>query len=91
MLDLILRFSSAQGLGQVVPELEEPRIEHDENAADIAGLRAVEVEGGGGRVEVLRGRAVALAVEEAHCDQCVKEIADSRAGAGQAPHLVPRL
>src|SRR5437762_13498208 len=36
VLDFVLRFAGAERLGQVVPELEQPRVEQDEDAADIA-------------------------------------------------------
>src|SRR6476646_5687666 len=44
MLGFILRPSRAQGLGQVVPELKEARVEHDQDAADIARAVAIQIE-----------------------------------------------
>ena len=94
MLDLVLRLAGAQRFGQIVPELEEPRVEHHQDAADVARAVAVEVERALRGVEVLRVGPVAFAIEEFHRHQRVEEIADparmqtelaAELRAGQAP------
>src|SRR6266849_4676762 len=77
VLDFVLRTPSAQGLRQVVPELEEPAVEHRQPTADIARTSAVEIERACGRVEVSGRGAVTRADEELHRHECVEEIADT--------------
>ena len=74
VLRLVLRLPGAQRFGQVVPVLEQPRVEHLEDAADIARAVAVEKQQPARRVEVDGGRPVAVAVEKAHRDQRIEEI-----------------
>ena len=76
VLHFVLRFAGAQRLGQVVPEFEEPRIEHREDAADVTRALAIEIERTGRGVEVSRGRPVALAIEKFHRHQRIEKIAD---------------
>ena len=76
MLGLVLRAAGAQRVGQVVPELEEPVIQHDHDAADVAGAVPVKIERAGGRVEVFRARSVSFAVEKLHRHEGVKEVAN---------------
>ena len=66
-----------QRLRQVVPELEEARVEHLEDAADVARAVAVEVERADRRVGVARGRPVAVAIEELHRHEGIEEIGDA--------------
>ena len=77
VLDFVLRLAGAQRLGQVVPEFEEPRVEHDQNAADVARAGFIEEQRAFGRVEILRLRAVAFAAEKLHRDERVEKIRDA--------------
>ncbi len=79
MFTLVLGFAGAQGFRQVVPELEQPIVEHDQHSADIARARLVEIESSRWRVEVLRLRSVPFPLQEVHRHQRVEEIAE-RAG-----------
>src|SRR6185295_19270986 len=99
VLDLVLRLARAQRFGQVMPEPEEPRVEHLEDAADITRARLVEVQRSGGSVEVLRRRTIALAIEELHRDERIEEFGDrarmdleltAQLGAGHAPRAEAR-
>ena len=76
VLGLVLRLAGPQRFGKVVPELEEPRVQHLENAADVARAPAVEVQRARRRVRVGRAGPVALPVEDLHRDQGVEEIRD---------------
>lgn len=76
VLGFVLGFTGAEGFGQVVPKLEQAGIEHDENAANIAGAALVKVQRAGGRVAVGGRGAVTFAFEELHGDQGVEKIAD---------------
>lgn len=60
-----------------MPVLEEARVQHDEDAPDVARAVAIQVECAFRGIEILRGRPVALAVEEFHGDQGVEEITDA--------------
>src|SRR5262249_11882546 len=42
MLDLVLRSTRPQRLRKIVPEFEEPRVEHDQNAPDVTRAGFVE-------------------------------------------------
>jgi hypothetical protein len=48
MLGLVLRLSSATSFRQVMPVFEEPRVQHLQNSADVAGSLAIEVKSSGG-------------------------------------------
>ena len=65
-----------QRLGEIVPEFEEPRVEHGQNAPDVTRAGLVEEQCAFGRVEILRLRAVAFAAEKLHRDERVKKIGD---------------
>ena len=77
VFDLVLRLARAQRLGQVVPIFEQPRVEHYQNPADVARAVLVQIDRAGGRVEIARRRTVAIAIEEFHSDQRVKEVLDA--------------
>ena len=67
----------AQRFRQIVPELEQPRVEHLQNAADVARAAAIEIKSAGGRVEILRVGAVAFALEEFHRHERIEKIGDA--------------
>ena len=73
----VLRFPGAQRFRQIIPVLEQPRIEHLGNSADVARAGAVEIQSGGGRVEIFRVGAVALTFEEFHCHERIEKICDA--------------
>jgi len=77
VLDLVLRLAGAQRRGQVVPEAEQARVEHLQHAADVARAVPVQEEQPGRGVVVLRLRAVALALEEAHRQERIEEVLDA--------------
>src|SRR6185312_16252378 len=77
VLGFILGPAGAERLGQIIPEFEEPRVEHDEDAPDIARAFLIEEQQAFGRVEVLRRRAVSVAAEKFHRDEGVKEVGDA--------------
>ena len=77
VLDFVLRFAGAQRFGKIVPEFEEPRVEHDQNAADVTRAGFVEEQRAFGRVEILRLRAVAFAAEKLHRHERVEKIGDA--------------
>ena len=77
VLGFVLRLAGTESFGKIVPELEETLVQHDEDAADISGAGAVEVERAGGGIGVFGIRAVADAVEELHGDQRVEEVGDA--------------
>ena len=68
--------AGSERFGQVVPELEEPRVEHDEDAADIARAVLVEEQRAFRRVKILRGRTVALTFQESHCNERIEKVRD---------------
>jgi hypothetical protein len=77
-----------------VPELEEPCVEHLENAADVTRTPTIEVELSGDGVEILRVGAVAFALEKFHRHEGVEEVSDparmqakllTQLDAGEAP------
>jgi hypothetical protein len=77
VLDLVLRPPGAQRFGKIVPELEQSRVQHLEDAADVPRTVAIQVEGAGRGVEVVGRRTVAVAIEKAEGDQRVEEVADA--------------
>src|SRR5262249_53716399 len=77
VLDLVLRLPGTQRLGQVVPELEQPIIQHHQPTPDVARTLLVEIEGARRRVGVLRFWAIALTIEKLHCYQGVEEITNA--------------
>jgi hypothetical protein len=77
VLGFVLRLPGAQRFGQIIPVLEQPRIEHFGDSADITRAIAVEIQSGGGRVEISRLGAVALTLEELHRHQRIKKICDA--------------
>lgn len=74
VFDFVLRLAGAESFRQIVPELEEAGVEHDENAADVTRAVAVEIESAGGSVLVGGRRSVALALQKLHGDQSVEKI-----------------
>jgi hypothetical protein len=77
VLGFVLRFPGAQRFRQIIPVLEQPRIEHLRNSTDVARAAAVEIQSGGGRVEIFRVGAVALTFEEFHCHERIEKICDA--------------
>ena len=84
-LRLVLRLAGAQALRERVPEPEQPRVQHLQQAALVAGLGAVEEEVRLGRVAVL----AVLALEHPERHQRVEEVA--RAARVKAEALAQRL
>src|SRR6185503_3319738 len=74
MLDFVLRFAGAQGFGQIVPEFEEPGIEHHQDASDITRAVAIEIKHASGRLEIARVWPKPIAFEQLHGHQSVEEI-----------------
>src|SRR6266404_3128532 len=74
VLDFILRFSSAERLGQIVPVLEQTSVEHLQNAADIARAVPVQIKGALGRVRVFGFGTVPLPVQKLQRDKRVKKV-----------------
>ncbi len=74
VLDLVLRLTGFQCGAEVVPVAEEPRVQHLEHAADVAGLVLVEERRGVRRVAILARGAIADAVEEAERHEGVEEV-----------------
>src|SRR5690348_7028300 len=64
VLDLVLRFSGAQGLGQVMPELKQAVIQHDQDAAYIPGALTVEIESCSRTVGIARRISVTFALQK---------------------------
>jgi hypothetical protein len=77
VLGFVLRFPGAQRFRQIIPVLKQPRIEHLGDSADMPRAAAVEIQSGGGRVEVFRVGAVALSFEEFHCHERIEKICDA--------------
>ena len=77
VLGFVLRFPGAQRFGQIIPVLEQPRIEHLGDSADVARAVAVEIQSGGGRIEIFRVGAVAVTFEEFHCHKRIEKIHDA--------------
>ena len=77
VLGFVLRLPGAERFRQVMPELEQPRVQHLGDSADVARAFAVKVESGRGRVEIFRAGSVALAFEELHCHKRVEKIRDA--------------
>src|SRR5437763_5783516 len=77
VLGFVLRFPGSQRFRQIIPILEQPRIEHLRDSTDVARAAAVEIESGGGRVEIFRVGAVALTFEEFHCHERIEKICDA--------------
>ena len=73
-----------------MPELEEPRVEHDENAADVARAVFVEEQRAFGCVEIFRLGPVAFALEKLHRDERVEKIRDGARVKLQFSAPVPR-
>ncbi len=77
VLDLVLRLAGFQRRAEIVPVAEEPRVQHLQHAAHVAGLVLVEERRGVRRVAVLARGAVADAVEEPERHERVEEIVDA--------------
>ena len=76
VLGFVLRFPGAQRFRQIIPVLEQPRIERLRDSTDVERAAAVEIQGGGGRVKIFSVGAVALAFEEFHCHERIEKICD---------------
>ncbi len=76
MFDLVLRLAGAQSLGQIVPVFEEPRVQHHEDAADVARTFFIEIKRARRGVAILRFGSVAVALEKLHRHQRVEKIAN---------------
>src|SRR5215510_1196938 len=76
MLDFILRLAGAERLGQVIPKLEKPRVEHDENATDIPRTFLVQEQRAVGCVEIPGRLPFPLATEKLHRHEGIEEICD---------------
>src|SRR4030095_5177176 len=77
VLCFVLRLPGTERFRQVMPELEQPRIQHLGDSADVARALAVKVESGRWRVEIFRPGSVALAFEELHHHKRVEKIRDA--------------
>ena len=62
---------------QIAPEAEQAVVGHFQNAAHIGGFVAVEKLLGFGTVGIQRFDAIAIALQETECHQCVEEIPDA--------------
>ena len=76
MLDLVLRLTGAQSFGEIVPEFEEPPVQHLQDPADVARIVAVKIQRRQWGIRVARGRSVPVAFQELHRHQRVEKIAD---------------
>src|SRR5437870_6673720 len=90
-LVFVLRFPGAQRFRQIIPVLKQLRIEHLRDSTDVARAAAVEIQSGGGRVEIFRVGAVALTFEEFHCLERIEKICDAREDADEVSCRSPRL
>ena len=90
VLDLVLRLAGAQRLGQIVPELEEPRVEHDQDAADVTRAGFVEEQRAFRRVEILRLRRRRLRGREISSPRARRRNRRCRAGADSIRRPAPR-
>jgi len=77
MLGLVLRLPSAKSFRQVMPVFEEPRVQHLQNSADVAGALAIEIKSSGGRVGVFRAGAVSRALQKLHRHKRIEKIRDA--------------
>lgn len=77
VLLLVLGLAGPKRFRQVVPVAEEAGVEHDEDAADVAGGFFVEEVGALGGVVVEGPGPVAVAAEELHGDEGVEEVGDA--------------
>src|SRR5262249_10790699 len=59
-----------------MPILEQPFVQHDQYAPDVAGAAAIEIQRGCRGVEIFRLRSIAIAFEELHGHQSIKKIVD---------------
>jgi hypothetical protein len=88
MLDLVLRLARPQRFRQIVPEFEEPPVQHLQDAADISRAVAVEIERGQFRIRITRPHAIPFPIQKFHRHQSIKEIADAP---GMHPNLFRQL
>src|SRR6266581_1790683 len=77
VLGFVLWFPGPQRFRQIIPVLEQPRIEHLRDSTDVARAAAIEIQSGGGRVEIFRVGAVAFTIEEFHCHERIEKICDA--------------
>jgi hypothetical protein len=76
VLDLVLRFPRPERLRQIVPEFEQPPVQHLQDATDIARAVAIEIQRRELRVRIVRRISIAFAIQELHRHQRIEEIAD---------------
>ncbi len=90
VLDFILRAAGAKRFRQIIPELEQPGVEHDENAADVAWAFLVKEQRAFRCIEVFRGRPVAVPAEEFHRHERIEKVRDgARVQAQFSAQFVP--
>ena len=77
MLGLVLRLSSAKSFRQVMLVFEEPRVQHLQNSADVAGALAIEVKSNGGVLAYFRACAVSRALQKLHRPKRIEKIRDA--------------
>src|SRR5688572_7013020 len=77
MLDLVLRLARLECRRQVSPESVEPRIRHFEDPADVLRALAIKKHCRLGAVAVSTRHAVAVALEQAKCDEGVQKVVRS--------------
>jgi hypothetical protein len=83
-----LRSTSAQGLGQIIPEFKQAGIKHYENAADIPRTVSIQVNGSCRRVGILGVGTKPFPVKKLHRYQGVEEVRNAaRVQAQFAPEL----
>jgi len=75
VLGFVLGFPGAQRFRQIIPVLEQPRIEHLRDSTNVARAAAVEIQSGGRRVEIFR--VGALTFEKFHCHERIEKICDA--------------
>ena len=74
MLGFILRLAGAKGFRQVIPELEEPRVQHFQYSADVTRALLIEIKSRGGCVVIFCIGSLAVAVEKFHCHERIEKI-----------------
>ena len=60
-----------------MPKLEESRVQHLQDPTDVTRAFAVEIKSSGGRIEISRLSAVAVALDEFHRHKSVEKIGDA--------------
>jgi hypothetical protein len=76
VLDLVLRPSRLQRLGEVAPEPIQPRVGHLEDPADVVGTALVQEGGGLGGIAVAALGTVPVPLQEPRGDERVEEVVD---------------